>query len=208
MRNIYADFDVFDNAVVSHKIIDTYDVIIAFPRASCFYDSIKYAISKGKKFLFVGDMRDIISDELFSYLQSNELWFGIKPLRYFLRADGSSKSDSHMRWFTNMRHFRRDYIAEGAWLAGQTLRRIDNYSAIYVSSIWGIPALYMDEMAIPLSFIEYYNPEYFEIIGNSKQLAGVIEIDGRIRKEGFYLNHKRLPDCVVVKRKKIKINKD
>lgn len=54
---------------------------------------------------------------------------------------------------------------------------------------------------VPITFLDKYNPEQFEVLGISGDLANTIIIDGHKRSGRFYVNGKRLYDRIVVRKK-------
>ena len=88
----------------------------------------------------------------------------------------------------------------------------DNYDAIEVSKVAAIPNDYFGQMGVPITFLDKYNPDQFEIIGHSITLANPIKKcipEGDTYDQGgnaFYLpsgstHHKRLYGRIVIKRK-------
>ncbi len=60
---------------------------------------------------------------------------------------------------------------------------------------------YMGMMGVPITFMDKYNPEQFEIVGISDDLANSIMIEGKRKSGRFYVSQKRLYDRIVIKRK-------
>ena len=156
----------------------------------------------------------------FSLFMKNEMWLGASihsgdrefavPDDYPLEAAGSRVDDigrkyirvKGVRWFTNLdykeRHedlvLVRQYTPEG-------YPKYANYDAIEVSKTADIPCDYYGEMGVPITFLDKYNPDQFEIIGSSRWLGRPMSeiapkgsyVSGGIR---FYLQISATPPCL------------
>ncbi|MBQ9480347.1 MAG: hypothetical protein IJU71_12455, partial [Selenomonadaceae bacterium] len=90
-------------------------------------------------------------------------------------------------------------------IRGVGYRRYDNYDAIDVPYTDSIPIDYDGVMGVPITFLDKYCPEQFEILGSSAQLAGsIVGSDGRIKETPgrFYVNGKRLYDRIAIRRRR------
>jgi hypothetical protein len=78
--------------------------------------------------------------------------------------------------------------------------KYDNYDAININKTSEIPLNYCGEMGVPITFLDKYCPEQFEILGNSSQLATPIHISqNKVLSGRFYIDGKRLYDRIVVR---------
>ena len=82
--------------------------------------------------------------------------------------------------------------------------KYDNFNGIEVPSTDGIPSDYDGYMGVPITFLNKYCPEQFEVIGKSDEFAEPIEIDGKIKQNPgrFYVKGKRLYDRLIIKLKR------
>ena len=139
-----------------------------------------------KKFIIIGNINAITYKEIFPLLMRNQMWMGISihsgdrkfyvPDTYPLEAAGCGIDEEGrrfirvkgVRWFTNLdvtiRHevmtlFRSYYEHP------ENYPHYDNYDAIEVSKTQDIPADYDGVMGVPITFMDKYNPEQFEILG-------------------------------------------
>ena len=113
-------------------------------------------------------------------------------------------------WFTNLEHGRRhqplqlmtraDNIKFNKKLKGQDYCKYDNYDAIEVPYNNAIPSDYDGVMGVPISFLDKYCPEQFEIIDISSNLARPIIINGKRGTGRFYVNGKRLYDRIAIRK--------
>lgn len=160
------------------------DIVVTNPPFSLFSEYVAQLIKYEKKFLIIGNMNAISYKEIFPLIRSNKMWYGpsIKsgdrefgvPDHYPLIAS-SHRIDSSgnryirvkgVRWFTNLAH---DKIHEKLRLTAKyspdKYPEYDNYDAIEVSKTKSIPKDYDGVMGVPITFLDKYNPEQFEIIG-------------------------------------------
>lgn len=157
---------------------------------------------KTKRFLIIGNMNAITCKEVFPLIMSSQMWFGASihsgdrefgvPKDYPLDAAGWRVDDfgNHfirvkgVRWFTNLEHGRRHQPLQLMTMAqnikhskhkevrGVGYRKYDNYDAVEVSFTDAIPGDYDGVMGVPISFLDKYCPEQFEILGITKTWFG------------------------------------
>ena len=155
-----------------------------------------------KKFLIIGNMNAITYKEVFPLIKANKMWLGESihsgdrefgvPKEYPLNAAGwriDEKGNHYIRvkgvrWFTNLEHGRRhrplqlmtmaDNIkfSRHKELRGKEYQKYDNYDAIEVPFTDAIPSDYEGVMGVPISFLDKYCPEQFEILGITKTWFG------------------------------------
>lgn len=156
----------------------------------------------GKKFLIIGNMNAITYKEVFPLIMKNKLWLGESihsgdrefgvPKEYPLEAANWRIDDkgNHfirvkgVRWFTNLEHGRRHQALRLMTMAenikfskhkevrGIGYKNYDNYDAIEVPFTDAIPSDYDGIMGVPISFLDKYCPEQFEILGITKTWFG------------------------------------
>ena len=155
-----------------------------------------------KKFLIIGNMNAITYKEVFPLIKDNKMWLGESihsgdrefgvPKEYPLNAAGwrIDEEGNHyirvkgVRWFTNLEHGRRHQPLQLMTMAdnikfsrhkdlrGKEYQKYDNYDAIEVSFTDAIPSDYDGVMGVPISFLDKYCPEQFEILGITKTWFG------------------------------------
>ena len=148
-----------------------------------------------KKFLIIGNMNAITYKEVFPLIKDNKMWLGESihsgdrefgvPKEYPLNAAGwrIDEQGNHyirvkgVRWFTNLEHGRRHQPLQLMTMAdnikfsrhkdlrGKEYQKYDNYDAIEVPFTDAIPSDYDGVMGVPISFLDKYCPEQFEILG-------------------------------------------
>ena len=201
------------------ELLKKADIVVTNPPFSLFREYIAQLVAYDKKFLIIGNVNALTYKEVFPLVQSNKVWLGASihsgdrkfgvpddyPLnaascgvdergRRFIRVKG-------VRWFTNLDYKQRhDDLILYANYTPERYPKYDNYDAINVDKTCEIPMDYDGAMGVPITFLDKYNPEQFDLIGYSGELAG--PIPGRPKPGRFYVNGKRLYErLVIVKRK-------
>ena len=173
---------------------DEADIIITNPPFSLFRDFLAWIMEGEKKFAIIGNVNALTYKEVFPLIRENKVWLGPSitsgdrefgvPNEYPLQAAGWRIDDNGkhyirvkgVRWFTNIEHGRRyealqlmtmaDNLKFNKKLKGQTdYQHYDNYDAIEVPFSDAIPSDYDGVMGVPITFLDKYCPEQFEIIG-------------------------------------------
>ena len=211
---------------------DEADIIITNPPFSLFREFLAWIMEAKKQFAIIGNMNAITYKEVFPLIKENKIWIDnpfVRGAGYFtspMELDTTlSYFNSHdyregfirvpgVRWFTNIELGRRhqplklmtmaDNLKFNKKMKGQTeYYHYDNYDAIEVPFTELIPSDYIGIMAVPVSFLDKYCPEQFEILGitqrnddpykikkytiaeyanaNDLNARGVIIIDGKPR---------------------------
>ena len=172
------------------KLRDEADIIITNPPFSLFREFIAWIMEAEKDFLIIGSMNAITYKEIFPLLKENKMWLGNgfrNGNAYFrIPSDGKEYAEGvyneeknlvkfrNCHWYTNLDHGRRhrplqlmtmkDNIMYNKKLKGQEYKEYDNYKAIDVSYTDAIPSDYEGAMGVPITFLDKYNPEQFEIL--------------------------------------------
>lgn len=176
------------------KLRDEADIIITNPPFSLFREFLAWIIEGKKKFVVIGNMNAITYKEVFPLIKLNKMWLGPSissgdrefqvPKEYPITAAGwriDEKGNKFLRvkgvrWFTSLDHGRRHEKLELMTMA-DNLRfnkkmkdkaaydHYDNFEAIEVPFTKAIPSDYTGFMGVPISFLDKYNPDQFEIIG-------------------------------------------
>ena len=172
---------------------DEADFIITNPPFSLFREFLAWIVESNKQFVIIGSMNAITYKEVFPLIKENKFWLGAtgngsdmvfavpkgveinesdrqKAARLGYVGDFTRLGNSC--WFTDIDHGRRhqplplmtqdDIIKFGT---KQPFEKYDNYDAIEVPLVKFIPSDYEDVMGVPISFLDKYSPEQFEIVG-------------------------------------------
>lgn len=143
------------------------DIVVTNPPFSLFREFVEALMSVDKKFLIIGNKNAFTYKEIFPLIKDNKIWTGWSQPKDFRLEDGSitSKMNGLCRWFTNMPVNRRN---EELILVKKynpiDYPKYDNYDAIEVSRVINIPKDYYGVMGVPITFIDKYSPEQFEIL--------------------------------------------
>ncbi|WP_174853901.1 adenine-specific methyltransferase EcoRI family protein [Streptococcus suis] len=185
------------------KLRDEADVIVTNPPFSLFREFIKWIMDGKKEFAIIGHQNAITYKDVFSYIKDNKIWLGkpfkgnvgffMSPYED-LATSSQRKKDlirvSGVMWFTNIEHGRRhqplQLMTEADNLKFNTklikkLREFDtqnypkyyNYDAIEVPFTMAIPSDFDGYMGVPITFLDKFNPEQFEIIGLGISSSGI-----------------------------------
>ena len=140
------------------------DVVVTNPPFSLFREYIKQLMDYGKKFLVIGPMNAITYKEIFPYIKDNELWLGNQNVKEFRSPNGEIKKFGNILWYTNIQHKKRNTPLDLYKRYSNEYPKYDNYDAIEVSKVSDIPMDYDGVMGVPITFLDKYCPEQFEIV--------------------------------------------
>lgn len=152
---------------MSIELLQQADIIVTNPPFSLFREYVAQLMEYEKKFLIIGSMNAITYKEIFPLLKDNRIWLGYTSPKEFLQADGSVKKFGNILWYTNLDHKKRHEPLDlrGVYYDSEKYPKYDNYDAIEVSKTADIPCDYDGVMGVPITFLDKYCPEQFEIIG-------------------------------------------
>lgn len=200
-----------------------YDVIITNPPFSQFDEFIDLLVKNGKQFLVIGPQTAPTEKSIIRHFRDGNIRIGYHyHLSGFRRPDGSVLPKQHNTprsclWYTNMQvnENSKELILSCSYAENpENYPKYVNYNAIDVRATAEIPYDYYEEMGVPITFLQKYNPKQFEIIGTSatlcKPLKDFVEEDAVYTGGGngrFYLalgnkQYRRLWDRIVIKRRK------
>lgn len=160
------------------QIMQECDIVITNPPFSLFRDYVAQLMEYGKKFIVLANNNAITYKEIFPYIKNNELWLGVhsnKTMEFSMPMSyegdtvvGNRKIGkvTAISWFTNIPYINTNKPL----ILTKTYNPIDyphydNYDAINVDKLKDIPMDYDGVMGVPITFLQYYNPKQFEIIG-------------------------------------------
>ncbi len=156
------------------------DIIVTNPPFSRFREYVAQLIEHDKKFIIVGHQNALTYKEIFPLIKENKVWLGYGfngGAAHFINTQyedyataGNHKEGkirvSGVHWFTNLdtRKRHEDLILYKTYNKKE-FPTYDNYDAIEVSKTKDIPMDYKGVMGVPITFMDKYNPDQFEIIG-------------------------------------------
>jgi len=194
------------------------DIVVTNPPFSLFREYVAQLAEYNKKFLIIGNVNAVSYKEIFKLIKENKLWLGRSihsgdrefnvPDDYPLNAAGYRVDDSGkkfirvkgVRWFTNLDYQARheDFPLYKEYNS-EEFPKYDNYDAINVDKTMDIPHDYAGAMGVPITFMDKYNPEQFEILGMDDHRLVYPEWRGR----GPDLKGKPVYRRIIIKHKKI-----
>lgn len=188
------------------ELLKQADIVVTNPPFSLFREYVAQLVQYDKKFLIIGNVNSITYKEIFPLIKENRLWLGASihsgdrefavPDSYPLNAAGCRVDENGkkyirvkgVRWFTNLdypqRHEDLDLYKR---YTAEEYPKYDNYDAINVDKTELIPYDYDGVMGVPITFLDKFNPEQFEILGIT---AGRDEFEARPTKK--YVNPKQI----------------
>ena len=148
------------------ELLKECDVVVTNPPFSLFRQYIARLMEHEKKFLIIGNQNAATYTEVFPLIKNNTLWLGNNHVKEFKTPDGTLKKFGNICWFTNLDiNKRHEELPLWKKYTPEEYPKYDNYDAINVNKVAEIPCDYDGLMGVPLSFMDYYNPDQFEIIG-------------------------------------------
>lgn len=187
------------------ELLKQSDIVVTNPPFSLFREYIKQLFNHNKRFLIIGNMNSIKYKEIFPHIKENKLWIGATNFNvgmYFHVPEGFQYASTYkfervrdgkpvnrvpgVCWFANLEHGRRhlplslmtmeDNLKFNKKIKGKTkYDNYDNYDAIDIPFADAIPSDYDGNMGVPISFLNKYSPDQFEIIwqasGNTRASA-------------------------------------
>ena len=177
---------------------DEADIIVTNPPFSLFREFFKWLTQGEKQFLIVGNVNAIDYKEIFPHFMDNRVWVGVTNFNtgmYFRVPDDFEHSSTYSSlkeiegekvnrvpsicWFTNIPHGRRvetlncmtteEAIRHSPKIGPEGYQKYDNYNAIEVPDYRAIPSDYDGVMGVPITFMDKYSPDQFEILGATQR---------------------------------------
>ena len=147
-------------------LLDECDIVVTNPPFSLFREYVAVLMEHDKKFLIIGSQNAITYKEFFPLLRDDKVWIGCNGVKEFVQPDGSIKKFGNICWYTNLDVAKRhEKLILWKTYNSNEYPTYDNYDAINVDKITNIPIDYDGVMGVPITFLDKYNPEQFEIIG-------------------------------------------
>ena len=172
-------------------LMDEADIVVTNPPFSLFREYVATLMEHEKKFIIIGNINAVTYKEFFPLMMYDKVWIGPSihsgdrafyvPDEYPLDAAGCGIDESGrkfirvkgIRWFTNLdikqRHEQMILVKR---YNSEEYPHYDNYDAVEVNKTSDIPFDYAGVMGVPITFLDKYCPEQFEIIGITKTWFG------------------------------------
>ena len=198
------------------EILKEADIVVTNPPFSLFREYVAQLVKYDKKFLIIGNVNALSYKEIFPLVKDNKMWLGASihsgdrkfgvPEDYPLNAAGCGIDANGqrfirvkgVRWFTNLDYSQRhEKLPLYKHYTPEEFPKYDNYDAINVNKTSDIPCDYDGVMGVPITFMDKYNPEQFEIVG----LDRYVEDNPRYGHR-FTLNGRETFARILIRRKK------
>jgi len=204
------------------EILKQADIVVTNPPFSLFREYVAQLVKFNKKFLIIGNVNAITYKEIFPLFQQNQIWLGASihsgdrkfgvPENYPLNAAACGVDENGqryirvkgVRWFTNLDYPQRhEKLPLYKQYSAEEFPKYDNYEAINVNKTADIPYDYDGVMGVPITFMDKYSPEQFEIIwqasGNTRASAPKEILDSL----GYNIHPDDRGGCGVVKGERV-----
>ncbi len=193
------------------------DIVCTNPPFSLFREYVALLMKHNKKFLILGHQNAIIYKEIFKFIKENRLWLGYDnggtkwfevPMDYDIQTESRIKIEKGTKyfsmgsivWFTNLNTAKRHQLLDlYKKYSPEEYPKYDNYDAIEVSRYLDIPMDYSGVMGVPITFLDKYNPDQFEIVGSNR---GVDQDPAGIYGRGSHLNGKETFKRIFIRQRK------
>ena len=167
------------------ELLKQSDIVITNPPFSLFREYVAQLMQYEKKFLIIGSQNAITYKEIFPLIAQNKMWLGYKAgdmhfkvpdyyapraTRFWIDENGQKwRSLGNICWYTNLDITKRheDLILYETYTP-EKYPKYDNYDAINVNKVSEIPKDYDGVMGVPITFLDKYNPDQFEIVAFRK----------------------------------------
>ena len=167
------------------ELLKKADIVVTNPPFSLFREYIAQLMKYEKDFLIIGHLNAITYREIFPLIKENKIWLGygfnlsliykspykniLEANRKFVKQKGYNPDECikvpGICWYTNLDHNKRhENIDLVCRYSSEEYPKYDNYDGIEISKTANIPCNYSGAMGVPITFLDKYNPEQFEII--------------------------------------------
>ena len=194
-------------------ILNECDIVCTNPPFSMFREFVDWIFTAKKQFLIIGNNNAIAYKEIFPLIKDNQMWVGYTANKTCIFRVGEGYAFDEritkqindgnyygkvpaITWFTNLPNTKRneEMVLTASYYANpNAYPHYDNYDGINVNRLTQIPKDYEGAMGVPITIIDYYNPEQFEIIKFRKGDDG----------KDLRINGKELYTRILIRRKKI-----
>lgn len=160
-------------------LLDEADIVVTNPPFSLFREYVNVLMEHKKKFVIIGNQNAITYKEVFQLLMSDRMWMGATaPKEFIISKDMEGRKNTYVRedgtiiakfgnvcWFTNLDLKKRhEELILVKRFNVQDYPKYSNYNAVNVNKIADIPCDYDGVMGVPITFVNSYNPEQFEML--------------------------------------------
>ena len=194
------------------ELLKQADIVVTNPPFSLFREYVPLLVENNKDFLIIGNTNALTYKEIFKLIKENKIRTGYTNFNvgmYFFVPDDWEEYHkiengrklvrvSTSCWFTNLevkKH--KEYMTLYKQYTPEEYPHYDNFDAIEVSKVSDIPCNYDKAMGVPVTFLDKYNPEQFEVLGN----LGSYAPDGYSLSGAIFINGKKIFKRILIKNK-------
>lgn len=195
------------------ELLKQADIVVTNPPFSLFREYVAQLVGYGKKFLIIGNMNNVTYKEIFPFIKNNKVWLGFGTDSWYRVPDdfddrpgvkiedGKKYFKVKSRWYTNLDVTKRhEKLVLTEHYDPAKYPKFDNYDAINVDKVNDIPKDYWGVMGVPITFLDKYNPEQFEIVGKMSTTG----IDPSKFEFGYpYVNGKKKYARILIRKKPV-----
>ena len=167
------------------ELLKEADIVVTNPPFSLFRDYMALLMQYNKQFAIIGNQNAITYREVLPLIRDSKVWLGYNNGHFWFKVPDSyeeKKTDfkidesgqkwrrmGNICWFTNLDiEKRHEDMTLFRTYTPETYPKYDNYDAIEVNRTADIPCDYYGIMGVPITFMQYFNPNQFEILGDSR----------------------------------------
>ena len=194
-------------------LLDEADIVVTNPPFSLFREYMALLMEYGKQFLIIGNMNAAIYSEIFPLIKRNKVWLGNKSGHFWFKVPDNYEEKAtdfkidengqkwrrmgNICWFTNLDiEKRHEEMTLFRHYSPKEYPTYDNYDAIEVSKTVDIPCDWEGKMGVPITFMDKYNPDQFEIVGLDRYVEDNPHYGYR-----FTINGKETYARIIIRRK-------
>lgn len=191
------------------ELLEQSDIVVTNPPFSMFREFVDILMGYGKDFISIGNQNAAINKSMIHYIIDNSIHIGydFKSMS-FIDGDNCSgeKTLGYICWYTTFDIDKRNMIEMTETYSPEKYPKYDNYDAINVGRVKDIPKDYYGLMAVPLTFLDKYNSNQFEIVDAINRyvildVMGTNEDVARRKSHTCNINGKATYFRIIIKRK-------
>ena len=187
------------------KLLQEADIVVTNPPFSLFREFFKILLDKEKKFLILGSINEVNFEEVFYAFKNNKCWRGVTihnghtkfQVPDWYGTDGERSKivngmkyvEVGVRWYTNIGNStRHEKFLSYIDYSKDRFPFYDDTNIIHVEKSADIPSDWRGIMGVPITFLDKFNPEQFEIIGlaTPSKYYGDVECKTKINGKNKY----------------------
>lgn len=202
------------------ELLKEADIVVTNPPFSLFRDYVALLMQYNKQFAIIGNQNAITYREVLPLIRDSKVWLGYNNGHFWFKVPDSyeeKKTDfkidengqkwrrmGNICWFTNLDiEKRHEDMTLFRTYSPEVYPKYDNYDAIEVNRTADIPCDYYGIMGVPITFMQYFNPNQFEILGDSRYHDGQDFSD-----DINVINGKTLYRRILIRRKQVDTNEN